>query len=172
MKYFLLAIAIVALAIWFLGRRRGGPTRSAGTSRRSALATRAPYPGDFLGAVDVKYAPRPDGRPDPGEIVWTWVPFQEDHTHGKDRPVLLIGHDGRWLLALMLTSKDHVATRSPGDHYLDIGTGAWDNHARPSEVKLDRIVRVDPAAIRREGSILPKSAFEEVRRSLYALHHW
>ena len=46
------------------------------------------------------YAARPDGRPDPGEIVWTWVPFEEDHTQGKDRPVLLIGRDGRWLLGL------------------------------------------------------------------------
>jgi hypothetical protein len=44
---------------------------------------------------------------DPGEIVWTWVPFEEDHTQGKDRPVLVIGRDAQWLLALPLTSKDH-----------------------------------------------------------------
>ncbi|GAB5080487.1 hypothetical protein ARTHROSP310_36360 [Arthrobacter sp. AD-310] len=28
----------------------------------------------------------PDGEPDPGEVVWTWVPYQEDHGRGKDRP--------------------------------------------------------------------------------------
>ncbi|MEP9361983.1 hypothetical protein ABLE68_03385 [Nocardioides sp. CN2-186] len=55
----------------------------------------------------VSYAPRADGRPDPGEVVWGWVPFEDDPAQGKDRPVLLIGQDGRSLLGLMLTSKDH-----------------------------------------------------------------
>jgi hypothetical protein len=57
--------------------------------------------------VRAQYAPRLDGDPDPGEIVWTWVPFEEDFSQGKDRPVLLVGSDGDWLLGVMLTSKDH-----------------------------------------------------------------
>ena len=44
--------------------------------------------------MTLEYSPNPDGKPDPGEIVWTWVPFQEDSSKGKDRPVLLIGRDG------------------------------------------------------------------------------
>ena len=35
---------------------------------------------------------RPEARrdPDPGEIVWTWVPYEEHDGRGKDRPVLLV----------------------------------------------------------------------------------
>ena len=152
-------------------RRRSAPTRT----RRPATPT-GDYPGDFAGRVDVRYDPRPDGRPDPGEIVWTWVPFEEDHTRGKDRPVLIIGRDGRWLLCLQLTSKDHDLDAAQearwGRHWLDIGTGDWDPRRRPSEVRLDRIVRVDPAAVRREGAVLARRRFAEVARSLSEVHHW
>ena len=79
--------------------------------RGSREQVRSTYPGDFTGTPDLAYAPKPDGQPDPGEIVWTWVPYEEDHRQGKDRPVLLVGRDDRWLLALMLTSKDHDRDR-------------------------------------------------------------
>ena len=26
----------------------------------------------------VAYNPRTDGKPDPGEVVWAWVPYEED----------------------------------------------------------------------------------------------
>jgi mRNA-degrading endonuclease toxin of MazEF toxin-antitoxin module len=117
------------------------------------------------------YSPRPDGRPDPGEIVWTWVPFEEDHAQGKDRPVLLIGRDGRWLLGLMLSTKDHDRTSSAHsgvDHrrWVDIGTGSWDRQRRPSEVRVDRILRVAPDRIRREGATLDRSRFDEVTHAV------
>ena len=126
------------------------------------------YPGDYRGPLEPRYAPHPDGRPDPGEIVWTWVPFEEDHTQGKDRPVLLVGHDGPWLLALQLTSKDHDGhpRRRGGPHWVDIGRGAWDPQRRPSEVRVDRVVRVSPSSVRREGSVLPRDRFELVAAAL------
>ncbi|WP_372521259.1 type II toxin-antitoxin system PemK/MazF family toxin [Marinobacter nauticus] len=68
----------------------------------------------------VSYAPAPDGEPDPGEIVWTWVPYEEDHSRGKDRPVLIVGHDGPYLLVLMLTSKDRNNASSSDADYLDM----------------------------------------------------
>ena len=37
------------------------------------------------------YRPRRDGEPDPGEVVWAWVPFEDDPQQGKDRPVLVLG---------------------------------------------------------------------------------
>jgi PemK-like, MazF-like toxin of type II toxin-antitoxin system len=118
------------------------------------------------------YSPKPDGRPDPGEIVWTWVPFEEDHLQGKDRPVLLVGRDGPWLLALQLTSKDHDGYPSrPGrPHWVDIGSGAWDRQRRPSEVRVDRVVRVDPKAVRREGAVLARPQFDAVARAVADLH--
>ena len=127
--------------------------------------TRA-YPGDFRGVPAMSYAPEPDGQPDPGEIVWTWVPFEEDHSIGKDRPVLLVGSDGDWLLGVMLTSKNHdrdvAQERRAGRDWVDIGSGGWDRAGRPSEVRIDRIIRVDPATVRREGSVLGEDRFLEV----------
>ena len=118
------------------------------------------------------YQPRPDGRPDPGEVVWTWVPYQEDHSKGKDRPVLLIGHDGPWLLGVPLTSKDHdrdaAQERAAGRVWVDVGAGAWDRAGRPSEARIDRIVRVDPAAVRREGAVLDHATFDLVAAAITA----
>ena len=41
--------------------------------------------------VTVTYQPERDGDPDPGEVVWTWVPYEDDPEQGKDRPVVVIG---------------------------------------------------------------------------------
>lgn len=143
---------------------------------RSARTIKPTYPGDFEGKFDIEYSPLVDGKPDPGEIVWTWVPFEEDFAHGKDRPVLLIGRDREWLLGLMLTSKDHDRNAASeahwGRYWLDIGSGAWDSQGRPSEVRLDRVLRVDPSKVRREGAILPYELYEQVSHSLIECHHW
>ena len=154
--------------------RRPGLLRSAASSILRWLRPRAAgYPGDFTGPLVPAYDPHPDGRPDPGEIVWTWVPFEEDHRQGKDRPVLLVGRDGPWLLALQLTSKDHdgYPSRRGGPRWVDIGSGAWDRQRRPSEVRVDRVVRVDPRAVRREGAVLAPARFEAVARAVAELHH-
>lgn len=144
-------------------RTGGGPTPAAGPGATHGGS----YPGDFHGALAPVYAPHLDGRPDPGEIVWTWVPFEEDHTRGKDRPVLLVGREGHGLLGLMLTSRDHDTRPAPADErWLDLGTGDWDARRRPSEVRLDRVVRVDPSAVRREGAVLDRARFDAVARAL------
>ena len=63
------------------------------------------------GIGEVRYAPRANGRADPGEVVWAWVPFEEDSSRGKDRPVLVLARRGGELLTLPLTSKDHDLDR-------------------------------------------------------------
>lgn len=134
---------------------QGAPSSSPGT-----------YAGDFTGRVRPVYAPQPGGTPDPGEIVWAWVPYEDDHSQGKDRPVLLIGRSGPLLLALMLTTRDRNNGQSSDPDYVDVGTGSWDSRGRPSEVKVDRVLQLDPAAIRRQGAVLPRAAFEAVARRL------
>ena len=65
---------------------------------------------DFHGRLTPEYAPRRDGEPDPGEVVWVWVPYEEDPAQGKDRPVVVVGRDRDdpdLLVALMLSSKEH-----------------------------------------------------------------
>jgi hypothetical protein len=150
-----------------------GPSRPGTPTRNGRPAPTSTYPGDFTGVPDLVYAANPDGLPDPGEIVWTWVPYEEDHQQGKDRPVLLVGHDGSWLLGLMLTSKDHDRDAAQearyGRRWLDIGSGAWDRAGRPSEVRLDRVLRVDPAAVRRAGATLDRARFDAVAAAVRAL---
>lgn len=124
------------------------------------------YPGDFTGTVRPVYRPDLDGEPDPGEIVWAWVPFEEDTTRGKDRPVLVVGHDGPWLLTLMLSTRDHDGGGRPRERWMDLGVGDWDAKRRPSEIRLDRILRTDPAHVRREGAILDRERFAAVAGSL------
>lgn len=134
----------------------------------------AAYVGDFEGRVDLEYSPHPDdGVADPGEIVWTWVPFEDDHSRGKDRPVLVVGHDGRWLLALVLTSQDHDRDAADearhGRVWQDIGSGAWDKLGRPSEVRLDRVLRIDSHDVRREGAVIDAATYSAVAEGLRAL---
>jgi hypothetical protein len=122
----------------------------------------------------VSYAPRADGRPDPGEVVWGWVPFEDDPSRGKDRPVLLVGRrDGQWL-GLMLTSKDHDRDAADearwGRHWMDVGAGGWDRQRRPSEVRLDRLLELAPDAVRREGAALDRRTFERVVAEARRLH--
>ncbi|ALE94069.1 hypothetical protein AOC05_07365 [Arthrobacter alpinus] len=154
------------------GARQAARAAGRPASSGAGTALRAKYPGDFHGTSKVVYGPKPDGAPDPGEIVWTWVPYEEDYSQGKDRPVLLVGREGKWLLALMLTSKDHSSDRRSDFDYIDIGPGAWDRQGRPSEVKLDRILQVAPADLRREGAVLDARRFGAVANVLRQRHGW
>ena len=137
-------------------------TRSASTASASDGSD---YPGDYRDMINFEYSPSLDGDADPGEIVWTWVPFEEDHSQGKDRPVLLVGRDGEYLLALMMTSKDHNNREHADPNYLDIGSGPWDPQGRASEVKLNRVIRVRPDSMRREGAIMPEDTFRLIERA-------
>jgi hypothetical protein len=139
--------------------------------RSSVQQVPAPAPGDEIG-----YLPLADGRPDPGEVVWAWVPFDEGDGRGKDRPVLVIGRRGTDLLGLMLTSKDHDRDSADearhGRVWTDIGSGPWDARNRPSEVRLDRLLVLDPAGVRREGAALDRARFDRVVAEARGVQGW
>ncbi len=117
----------------------------------------------------VMYSPDLDGRADPGEIVWTWVVYEEDPSRGKDRPVLVVGRDSSTLLGLMLSSQErHVSDRT----WVGIGSGSWDYEGRPSWVRLDRVLDVPEESIRREGAILERETFEAVAARLRTEYSW
>jgi hypothetical protein len=111
----------------------------------------------------IEYAPDLDGAADPGEIVWTWVKYEEDPHQGKDRPVLVVGREGRTLLGLMLSSQSE---RDGQPNWLALGAGAWDRDERPSWIRLDRVLEVDEDGIRREGAVLDRDRFDRVASSL------
>ena len=117
----------------------------------------------------LEWTPSADGVPDPGEIVWTWVPYEENDGRGKDRPVLVVAVlRGDVIIGIQLTSKPHVGDP---DH-VSVGTGAWDGEHRESWARVDRVFRVDAGSVRREASFLPEKAYRAVARVLVARYGW
>jgi hypothetical protein len=167
----LLAARLGSALVGLLGGRRG-TARPPGPRKRSRPAGPATGPA----APDVEYGPRDDGRPDPGEVVWAWVPYDEGDGRGKDRPVLVIGRRGTELLGLLLSSQDHDRDAAEearhGRRWTDIGSGAWDARNRPSEVRLDRLLVLDPAAVRREGAALDRDRFDRVVAEARTVQGW
>src|SRR5690606_28098791 len=98
------------------------------------------------GGRALEHSPNLDGAPDPGEIGWAWVPFEDDPSRGKDRPLLVVGRDGHRLFGLMLSSN---ADREGQRHWMHLGTGAWDGQRRPSWIRLDRVLDVEEKGVRR-----------------------
>jgi hypothetical protein len=147
----------------------------AGTSDDDAPAITAgrPVSKNFVPTAQrarkLVYAPDLDGRADPGEIVWTWVVYEDDPTKGKDRPVLVVGRDRATLLGLMLSSQEHHRTDT---NWVGIGRGSWDYESRESWVRLDRVLDVPEEGIRREGAILAQETFEVVAARLRAEFSW
>jgi hypothetical protein len=115
------------------------------------------------------YSPALDGRADPGEIVWTWVVYEDDPTRGKDRPVLVVGRDRSVLLGLMVSSQERHAA---DPDWVGIGSGDWDYGGRQSWVRLDRVLDVPEEGIRREGAILRRETFDVVAARLRAEYAW
>jgi hypothetical protein len=149
------------------GRPTGtaGQTLSPGQSGPSATVEVDP---SRVGAVRMTYSPSTDGAPDPGEVVWTWVPFEERDGRGKDRPVLVVAAEPRGsYLAVQLTSKAHQ-----GADFVPIGSGSWDAAGRPSWVNIDRVFRVHSGGMRRETAGLPAPAFASVQARLQQRYDW
>jgi hypothetical protein len=93
--------------------------------------------------------------------VWTWVPYEEDPTQGKDRPVVVIGTIAGEHVGVPLTSRaDRGRFR--------LGRGAWDGFGHESYAKVDQLVRIGRGEMRREGAALDphryRGLIEELRR--------
>ncbi|WP_461030220.1 type II toxin-antitoxin system PemK/MazF family toxin [Streptomyces sparsus] len=124
---------------------------------------------DRIRGVVTAYTPDPDGEPDPGEIVWTWVPYEENDGRGKDRPVLVVAREAAGtLLAVQLTS------RQQSDHHewAPIGSGPWDRQGRESWVDLDRVLRIHTEGMRREACALDRARFGQVVHRLQQRYGW
>ncbi|WBB81656.1 type II toxin-antitoxin system PemK/MazF family toxin [Micromonospora sp. WMMD882] len=156
----------VAQRVGRVVRAGGGPVGSpaqipAQVARRRQVAT--------LRQRELTYAPELDGQADPGEIVWTWVGYEDDPRQGKDRPVLVVGRQSRTLFGLLLSSR---ADRDGQRHWLALGAGGWDDDNRPSWVRLDRVLTMREDGIRREGAILDRARFDRVAEALRAGYGW
>lgn len=154
--------------------RARSSTDGAGAGIATAGETITEYDVAVFGLPRIEHAPEDDGDADPGEVVWAWVPYEDDPAQGKDRPVLIIGHGAGALVGLQTTSKDKDRDRASelrrGRVWLDIGSGSWDSKGRESEVRVDRLLRVPAHAVRREGAALDIGRFDAVVAALRALH--
>ena len=56
-----------------------------GISRPGTTAT-GPRPPPVPAST---YAPERDGEPDPGEVVWAWVPYEDDPSRARTGPCLV-----------------------------------------------------------------------------------
>lgn len=111
-----------------------------------------------------RYEPHLDGEPDPGEVVWTWVPFVENDGRGKDRPVLIIARIGSDAWAgCYLSTKQHRG-------FVSIGSGAWDAQGRESFLSPERVLRVSDEGMRRESIGLSRERFERAVEAVMRHH--
>ena len=150
---------LIAAGVAFFRER----DRVAGRTRRQSAPTTRRVPT----GTRIEYSPDMDGDADPGEVVWTWVPYEDDPSKGKDRPVVIIGRagrDGSDLAGVPLTSKNK------GRDTVPVGTGGWDRGGRASFAKVDQLIVVRAGDVRREGAVLPRERFDDVVEAA-ARHH-
>lgn len=117
-----------------------------------------------LASATFEYAPDPDGDPDPGEVIWTWVPYVENDGRGKDRPVLIIGRiDARTVVGCYLSTKYHR-------DFVSIGTGGWDSQMRESFLSPERLLRITHEGMRRESVRVDRRRFDEAVTHVLKYH--
>ncbi len=173
-----LIVTGVLLLLGLARRKRGGSSSSAsGTPRSSGRAQfKEESPGRYGGtatrdldpsvlkSVVPRYAPSRNGEPNPGEVIWTWVPYVENDGRGKDRPVLVIADLGLGEFAgCYLTSQQHRG-------FVSVGTGEWDSSRRESFLNPERLLRVHSAGMRREGGRVTERGFDSAIVAVRRLH--
>ena len=82
-------------------------TTSQAPTARPAAGTGQPA-ADFDGLPEMRYQAKGPGGFASGQIVWTWIAYEEDPSQGKDRPVLLIGAHSGWII------RKHLLTNCMG----------------------------------------------------------
>lgn len=117
-----------------------------------------------LRAMRPSYSPKLDGEPDPGEVIWTWVPYVENDGRGKDRPVLIIARlDAESWAACYLSTKEHHG-------FVSVGTGHWDSQGRESYLSPERVLRITEAGMRRESTGIDKTHYDRAVQAVQAWH--
>ncbi|AGS69857.1 type II toxin-antitoxin system PemK/MazF family toxin [Streptomyces collinus] len=99
------------------------------------------------------------GRPNPGDIWWAQVPY-EDRPESKDRPCLVLAVRGNRATVAKITSKYHderagVIPLPPG--------AVGDAHGRPSFLQTDELREVAVADFRRRVGVVDPVLWDQVR---------
>ena len=114
---------------------------------------------DFGGVATLEYAPHPERRDE----------RSREEPGAATRPARSAVWRARWAPSLRV-GPDRGSLGRIGQ--FDVGSGDWDARRRPSEVRLDRVLQLDPARVRREGATLDQGRFEAVAQALRNEHRW
>ncbi|WP_052867071.1 type II toxin-antitoxin system PemK/MazF family toxin [Streptomyces niger] len=139
------------------GPKRRRPGRGPARDGRPTVRPGSRRPGDR----PVRTRPGKDLRvlPEPGEIWWAMVPF-EDSAAAKDRPCLVLAvRDGSALVA-KITTRYHA--ERPGVIALPPGT-VGDARNRPSFLETDELREVAVADFRRRAGAADPQLWRRVR---------
>lgn len=140
----LAGIALVAAVAAVLARRTRPAARPAGpTGPRPRPSTRA-------------------ARPEPQEIWWAEVPF-EDGPGSKDRPCLVLRVHGRTATVAKITSKHHA--ERPGVLPLPPGS-VGDRQGRASWLETDELREVPLSAFRRRAGTVDRQVWARAQKVL------
>ncbi|MEU8081651.1 type II toxin-antitoxin system PemK/MazF family toxin [Catellatospora citrea] len=152
----LFSVAVLTLAIWWRWRKSSRPAaRPAG--RRPAGKRPPGRP------TATKKAPAPAGGPQPGEIWWADVPY-EDGPGSKVRPCVVLRVKGGAYEILKITSQD----QSHRSDHIEIATKSWDADAdHNSYLDLSDPITITTAAFSNRAGTLDTPTWRKVK----ALHH-
>jgi len=114
---------------------------------------------DFTGVATLEYTPHPERRDE----------RSREEPGAATRPARSAVWRARWAPSLRV-GPDRGSLGRIGQ--FDVGSGDWDARRRPSEVRLDRVLQLDPARVRREGATLDQGRFEAVAQALRNEHRW
>ncbi len=134
--------------------------------RRPAPDPPAVRAGPPNAVIIVTYEPSIDGDPDPGEVIWGWVPYEDDPTRGKDRPMVVIGRCEGRLVGVPLTSRQRRR-----DMQVSVGAGTWDGQRRESYARVDHAIEMATGTYRREGAVLQRDRFDAVVAGVSRYRH-
>jgi hypothetical protein len=157
--------------------RAGSPSATRGAQHPVDELSPGQIPGSATVQVDpgrvqdvnVGYSPSRNDIPNAGEVIWTWVPYEENDGRGKDRPVLVIGRQSAdRVYAVRMTSKAHDGDRD----FLSIGSGDWDSRGRESWVDIEQLYSVHHEGMRREAAVLDRTRYDRVAQALTRRYGW
>ena len=180
-------VALLVLLVGALGlerRRRGGSPRRPSARTRPGPGSRGPRPGKASGKGSGKAsAPAPQAAargsrppaeptrrvrrapsrlPEPREIWWAAVPF-EDRPGAKDRPCLVLRRSAGTATVLKITSRHH--TERPGVLPLPPGT-VGDRAHKASWLETDETREVALEDFRRRVGAVDASLWTRVQKAL------
>lgn len=142
-------------------------------ARRADIQSSVPVTHQEAGASWISGPGRPERARDwPYPILWAPVPFVEDSTASKIRPVVMLDSDDKELTALALFRKSHISNTTYSMQIDRESAASFDRRARYSYIEVTRVIHISwdqiPDNLGRVGAL----SHADQRRLEAALREW